>query len=128
MESIIHGHQVYKYIWTPRLGERLSFHADVGNVHDSYHTTYPDSVIKDGWLGGGPHTADHLLCCDCRFCVTPWKLQITCYTVTCVSDVKCIHVIKVCLTDEYALNSEMCLTSGLYGIHVVQTNYMGGTY
>ena len=38
LESVVCGHHVYKYIWTPCLGERLSLRTDVGNLYDSYHT------------------------------------------------------------------------------------------
>ena len=38
LESVVHGHHVYKHIWTPCLGERLSLRAVVGNAHELYHT------------------------------------------------------------------------------------------
>ena len=38
LDSVVCGHHVYKYIWTPCLGERLSLHTGMGNAHDSYHS------------------------------------------------------------------------------------------
>ena len=46
LESIIRRHHMYKYIWTPCLGERLSLHANMGNAHELYQTNAV-SVIKD---------------------------------------------------------------------------------
>ena len=39
LENVVRSHYVYKYICTPCLGEQLSLCADVGNAHESYHTT-----------------------------------------------------------------------------------------
>ena len=72
---------------------------------------------------GGPHTENQLLCYDCCFRGTPWKLRIARYRyiVTRGSVVKHIrlikgvsYVIKLCLTDEYAINSVVFLTSRFY--------------
>ena len=30
LESVVHGHDTYKYTWTPYLGERLCIHTDRG--------------------------------------------------------------------------------------------------
>ena len=75
LESVVCGHHVYKYIWTPCLGERLSLRTDVGNLYDSYHTM----LFGDKRDGGQP-TENHLLCHDCRFHVTPStrKLRYQC--------------------------------------------------
>ena len=50
LESVVRGHysNMYKYIWTPCLGERLFLRADVGNAHVSYFV----SVMKDGVVVG----------------------------------------------------------------------------
>ena len=32
-ESVIHGHHVFKEIWTPRLGEILLVNQEAGNAH-----------------------------------------------------------------------------------------------
>ena len=45
LESIVPGHHMYKYSWTPCLPEQLSIQVDVKNVHElvSY---YAVSEIK----------------------------------------------------------------------------------
>ena len=125
LESVVRGLLVYKYIWTAWVGERLSLRTDMGNAHDSYHTMYAVSVIK--MWDCGPHTENHLLSHDCPFRVTSsdWKLQIARYRGAwlrykahppnkgCV-----VHDKTMRLTDEYVLNSEVCLTSRLYGMYV----------
>ena len=35
-ESVVRGHHVYKYIWTPGIGEELSVEKEPGNLHDSF--------------------------------------------------------------------------------------------
>ena len=54
VESVVHGHHVYKHMWTPYLGERLSLCADVGNAHDCCAVL----VMKDGEVVG--HIPRHL--------------------------------------------------------------------
>ena len=94
LEIVVRGHHVYKYIWTPCLGERLSLCADVGNAHESYHTMLCFGDKRCGMVGHIPR--NQLLCHDCRFRVIPWKLQIPRYryTVTRGSAVKHIRLIK----------------------------------
>ena len=33
-ESVIHGHHVFKVVWTPRVGEILRIGKEAGNTHD----------------------------------------------------------------------------------------------
>ena len=35
-ESVVRGQHVYKYIWTPGIGEELSVEKEPGNLHDSF--------------------------------------------------------------------------------------------
>ena len=51
VESVVCGHHVYKHMWTPYLGERLSLCVDVENAHDYCAV----SVMKDGEM------VDHIL-------------------------------------------------------------------
>ena len=44
IESIVHGHCVYKAIWSSVLGEELKCHCEIGNIHDLYMV----SVVKPG--------------------------------------------------------------------------------
>ena len=34
IHSVVHGHHVYKKIWTPYVGEMLALQREIGNVHD----------------------------------------------------------------------------------------------
>ena len=38
VDSAIRGHHIYKEIWTPFLGEILSYKVEPGNIHDPYAT------------------------------------------------------------------------------------------
>ena len=72
---------------------------------------------------GGPHTQNHLLCHDYRFCehlqLGSFELHVTgaclCYKAHPPNKGCVIRDTTMHLTDEYARNSEVCLTSGLYG-------------
>ncbi len=48
MESVIRGHHVYKFIWTPSVGQILSLSREDGNVHNPYSV----SVLKDAAIVG----------------------------------------------------------------------------
>ena len=48
VDSVIHGHHVYKAVWTPYVGEELSLEQERGNSHDFYATT----VKRDGLVIG----------------------------------------------------------------------------
>ena len=49
--SVVRGHHVYKAVWTPRLGERLTVAPETGNSHDKFAV----SVNKlGGIVGHGP--------------------------------------------------------------------------
>ena len=50
--SIIHGHHVYKSVWTPEVGEEQSPVTEDGNDHDKYAV----AVIKDGYVVGHKRT------------------------------------------------------------------------
>ena len=39
VDSVIHGHHVYKDVWTPYVGEELPLEQERGNSHDFYATT-----------------------------------------------------------------------------------------
>lgn len=36
VDSVIHGHHVYKAVWTPFVGEELSLEQEHGNRHDFF--------------------------------------------------------------------------------------------
>lgn len=46
--SVIRGHHVYKFVWTPYVGETLPLSPDEGNEHDVYSV----GVIKDASVVG----------------------------------------------------------------------------
>ena len=121
LEIVVCGHHVYKYIWTRCLGERLSLNSYRYGEYARLVSYCAVSVIK--MRDGGPHTENHLLCHDCCFRVTPsaWKLRIARYR--CVVPLYKAHphnkgcVIRdktMRLTDEYALNSEVCLKQPIH--------------
>lgn len=48
LESVIRGHHVFKEVWTPQLGEKLSLLQEKDNIHDRYAV----SVVRDEELVG----------------------------------------------------------------------------
>ena len=44
--SVVHGHHVYKSVWIPLLGKRLSVRPKSGNNHDKHAV----SVVKHGGI------------------------------------------------------------------------------
>ena len=48
VDSVIRGHHIYKAVWTPYIGEKLSLELEHGTSHDFYATT----VKKDGLVVG----------------------------------------------------------------------------
>ena len=36
LNSVVHGHHIYKSIWSSMLGEELQYVHEMGNVHDLY--------------------------------------------------------------------------------------------
>ena len=46
--SVVRGHHIYKSVWTPMLGERLSVRPETGNNHDKHAV----SVVKRGGIVG----------------------------------------------------------------------------
>ena len=36
INSVVHGHHIYKDIWTPVIGEELTCRREVGNIYDLY--------------------------------------------------------------------------------------------
>lgn len=36
LDGVIRGHHVYKFVWTPIIGETLLLTPDEGNIHDIY--------------------------------------------------------------------------------------------
>ena len=47
-ESVVHGHHVYKEIWTPGIGEELALRVEYRNEHD----TNAVAVVKAGIIVG----------------------------------------------------------------------------
>ena len=43
-DSVVRGHHVYKFVWTPVIGEELYLEPEESNEHDEYFV----AVIKDG--------------------------------------------------------------------------------
>ena len=124
LESILLGHNMYKYIWTPchvvslnfvlsQLAHRTDFSSCRCGECARIVSYYAVSVIKDARWWATCCTKNQLLCHDCRFHVTPWKLRIACYryTVTWLRckahppNQRCLKRDKsMRLTDEYVLN------------------------
>ena len=48
LESVIHGHHIYKSRWTPLLGETLNTSLELDNEHDKYSV----SIVKSGEIVG----------------------------------------------------------------------------
>ena len=40
MESVVHGHHVYKTVWTPHLGEELETRTELDNQHNQFGCRY----------------------------------------------------------------------------------------
>ena len=57
-ESVIHGHHVYKTIWTPEIAEILHCEQETGNTEDSYAV----SIVKgDTIVGHVPHEKSRIV-------------------------------------------------------------------
>lgn len=48
VESVVHGHHIYKDIWEPIIGERLLISPEEGNEHDRTAV----SILKEGQIVG----------------------------------------------------------------------------
>ena len=47
-ESVVRGHDMYKHIWMPGIGEELSIEKEPGNLHDKFAV----SVVKNDYMIG----------------------------------------------------------------------------
>ena len=48
MDSMVHGHHVYKSVWSPVVGEQLVLEKEPANPHDEFAV----AVIKDSQIVG----------------------------------------------------------------------------
>ena len=55
-ESVVKGHHVYKHIWTPEIGEKLSVKKEPGNVHDDFVVSV---VFQTGLRSTPAHSTRH---------------------------------------------------------------------
>ena len=76
-QSYVIGHHVYKDIWTPTLGEKLSTAAEPENHHEKY----PVKVLKENEVVGhvprdiSKYCTSALLCGGTIKCEIAWKRQ-----------------------------------------------------
>ena len=63
-DSIVRGHHIYKFVWTPVIGEELYLEPEESNQHNEYTV----AARKDG------ETVGHVPCSFSRFSCCTWHL------------------------------------------------------